>query len=94
MITNILTIADVRLFFKQLITEGVGFHPDDNFKDIINFRTQQPFYNSIEAEKRNILMDKCFQFCNKEGLDVYEVCLEITEKETGLGNLTPVPSTT
>jgi hypothetical protein len=35
MLSKIETIEDVKLFAKQILAEGVSFHPDDDFKDYI-----------------------------------------------------------
>lgn len=42
MINDIKTVEDVKLFAKQIIGEGVSFHPDDDFNDYVNFKTNEP----------------------------------------------------
>lgn len=37
-------------------------------------------------------MNECFEFCDKEGLDIYEIMLEVTLVETGLNKHIPLPS--
>jgi hypothetical protein len=76
MLTKIETIEDVKLFAKQLINEGVSFHPDDEFNDYVNFKTNEPSYTPVEAEVRNNLMTECFEKCNQAGVDIYEIMLE------------------
>lgn len=92
MIDKIQTLADVSAFAKQIISEGVSFHPDDNFNDYINFETREPCYSKAEAEKRNELMNECFEICEKEGVDIYDIMLEVTLVETGLDKFIPLPS--
>ena len=67
MITKIETADDVKAFAKQLIAEGVSFHPDDDFNDYVNFEENTPTYTKEEADVRNDLMNKCFEVCEKEG---------------------------
>lgn len=83
MITEILTIEDVKQFAKQLIAEGLSFHPDDDFNNYINFKTNERSYNIEEANLRNNLMNQCFEICENEGVDIYEVMLEVINFELG-----------
>lgn len=92
MITEILTIQDVKKFAKQLTAEGLSFHPDDDFNDYINFSTNEPSYNTEEADLRNELMNQCFEICENEGVDIYEIMLEVMNFELGLDNNTQSPS--
>lgn len=92
MINDIKTVEDVKLFAKQIIGEGVSFHPDDDFNDYVNFKTNEPCYTREEAEVRNDLMNKCFEVCEKEGVDIYEIMLEVSLIETGMDNFIPLPS--
>lgn len=92
MLTEIKTVKDVEAFAKQLINEGVSFHPDDDFNDYVFFKDNTQCYTSEEAEIRNNLMQQCFDVCEKEGADIYGVMLEITLKETGMDKYIPLPS--
>jgi hypothetical protein len=92
MIAAIQTIVDVKNFAKQIIEEGVSFHPDDDFNDYVSLKTNKTCYTTEEAEIRNNLMNECFNVCDKVGLDIYEVMLETTLKETGLNKFIPLPS--
>ncbi len=92
MINKIETTEDVKAFAKQLITEGVSFHPDDDFNDYINFEKGEPIYTREEADLRNDLMNKCFQVCEKAGKDIYDMMLKVSLKETGMDTLIPIPS--
>ena len=89
MITKIITIEDVKDFAKQLTAEGVSFHPDDDFKDYINFSTNEPIE---DAEFRNNLMNDCFEVCEKAGADIYEIMFEELLIESGLDKIIPLPS--
>ncbi len=92
MIKKITTTKDVEQFVKSLNAQGVSFHPDGDFSEIINLETGKPTYSSEEAEKRNLLMAQCFEICEKEGLDIYDISMEVTLKETGLDRFIPLPS--
>jgi hypothetical protein len=92
MITKIETSKDVKMFAKQLIEEGVSFHPDDDFNDYVNFKENKPCYSKEEADFRNELMNDCFKVCEKEGLDIYNIMLEVTLIETGMDKFIPLPS--
>ncbi|OXA93792.1 hypothetical protein [Flavobacterium hercynium] len=92
MITKILTIEDVKQFAKQLTAEGLSFHPDDDFNDYINFTTNTPSYTKEDAEVRNELMNECFEICEKEGVDIYEIMMEELLLESGLDKIIPLPS--
>jgi hypothetical protein len=92
MITKINTSEDVKAFAKQLIEEGVSFHPDDDFNDYVNFKEHKPTYTKEEAQKRNQLMDQCFEVCEKEGVDIYDIMLEVSLIETSMDKFIPLPS--
>ncbi len=92
MITKIETADDVKAFAKQLIAEGVSFHPDDDFNDYVNFKENKLCYTKEEADLRNDLMSNCFGICEKEGIDIYDVMLEVTLIETGMDKFIPLAS--
>lgn len=92
MITKIETADDVKEFAKQLIAEGVSFHTDDDFNDYVNFKKNTPAYTKEEADVRNNLMKKCFEVCEKESIDIYDVMLEVSLTETGMDKFIPLPS--
>lgn len=92
MIEKITTTKDVAAFAKQIIEEGVSFHPDDDFTDYVFFKEDKPCYTKEEAEIRNRLMDQCFEVCEREGVDIYSIMLEVTLIETGMDKFIPLPS--
>lgn len=77
MIQEIKTIGDVRTFFKQLLAEGLNFHPDTPFEDYINCETTHPTYTVVEADIKNQLMEQCFDVCEQVNIDIYEIANEI-----------------
>ena len=92
MITRIDSPQDVIAFAKQLVNEGVNFHPDEDFKNYINVETSEPTYTEKEAELRNILMTQCITTCEKNGIDVYDTMSEVVLVETGMSKFIQLPS--
>lgn len=80
MITEIKTISDVKAFATYLVqVENLSFHPDDDFKEYIT-SDMKPFYSEKEAELRNKLMNDCFNVCNEQNVEIYELLLPIIQK--------------
>jgi hypothetical protein len=77
---------------EQILDKGVSVHPDNDFKDYINFKSNKSYYTETEAEKRNKLMNDCFDVFEKEGAYIFEIMLEVTLIETGLDKVIPLPS--
>jgi len=92
MITRINNPEEVIAFAKQLVKEGVNFHPDEDFKNYINIETSEPTYTEKEAELRNNLMTQCIATCEKNGIDVYDIMSEVVLQQTGLNKFIPLPS--
>lgn len=92
MITKIKTTDDVKSFAKQIVAEGVSFHPDDDFNDYVYFRENRPCYTKDEANLRNALMEKCFAVCEKQGVDIYALMHEVLLIESGWDKYIPLPS--
>ncbi len=77
MIPEIKTIEHVKTFFEELLAEGLNFHPDDPFEDYINYETKEPTYTVEEAALRTHLLEQAFDVCEKEGQDIYGLCIDI-----------------
>ncbi|RZL20460.1 MAG: hypothetical protein EOO89_00020 [Pedobacter sp.] len=77
MITSITTIEDVQTLIKQLLSEGLNFHPDTPFEDYINRETGQPTYTKLEANTKETMLNQCFEMCNKLHYDIYDIATEI-----------------
>jgi len=92
MITQIQTSDDVKKFAKEIIADGVSFHPDDDFNDYVNFKEKKRCYSKEEAAVRNKLMNSCFEVCEKEGVDIYSIMLEVSLIGTGMDKFIPLPS--
>lgn len=92
MLKKIKTSADVAEFAKQLIHEGVSFHPDEDFTNYVSLETGEPTYSVEEATLRNRLMSECITVCEKGSTDIYSIMLEVTLLETGMDQFIPLPS--
>ena len=74
MIKELNTIEDVKLFAFQLVNEeDLSFHPDNDFSDYIDLKTQEALYSADEVIQLNQFMDKCFSICEQENVDIYEL---------------------
>lgn len=91
MIQEINTVEDVRTFARDLTKEGINFHPDDDFNEYINYETGKDTFSKEEADFRNILMDKCFEICEKENACIYEIMHTEFLLESGLNEIIPLP---
>ena len=92
MIAKIENVEDVITFSKELIDEGANFHPDDDFTTYVHVGTGLPSYTTEQAELRNDLMSQAFEVCEKEGVDIYDLTMEVYLKETGMDQFIPLPS--
>ena len=92
MIQEIKKLSDVGQFMQNLIEEGINAHPDELFENYINIKTDEPSFSASEALRRNLLMEKSFEVCEIEGVDIYSFMHEIFLKETGLDKFIPLPS--
>ena len=67
-------VEDVANFAKYLIhKEKLSVHPDDNFFEYTNYETSLPFYTKEEAKLRNKLMNQCFDVCEQNNIEIYEI---------------------
>lgn len=74
---NIRNIDGVKNFAKHLtFVENLNFHPDEDFCSYINIETKNPTYTQAEIDIRNSTITKCFEICEKEGVDIYEIMSE------------------
>ena len=68
------TIEDVRSFFRELTDKhSLNFHPDTPFEDF-------DILTKSEAKAFNKKMDKSFELCERENVDIYKIGLEILKK--------------
>lgn len=77
MIDKIENIEEVSTYFIELFNEGVCAHPDDDFRDYINYETKEASYSMEEAILRNMLMNQSFKVCDKHGVDIYDLIFKV-----------------
>jgi hypothetical protein len=76
------TPENVKSYFKTLVEElSLSFHPDDNFADYVINGTKKPLFTEEEAKKHNALMSKCFEVCEKNKVDIYQIGLNMLRKK-------------
>ena len=84
MIEIIKTEKDLRDMLAEVIGYlGWAFHPDDPMTDYVRRDTGEPSYTQEEAQRLDHLMDEAFDFCNQQGLDIYELSMEICKELHG-----------
>lgn len=75
--TKISTVKDVERLVKYIYNDlGVNFHPDDDFNDIIHQETGKKTFSKKDADKYNKLVSDCFDICEKNNVDFYEIALK------------------
>jgi hypothetical protein len=85
MIQTIKTEKDLRKMLTEVIGNlGWAFHPDDPMTDFVRMDTGEPFCSSEEAQRLDHLMDEAFDFCNQQGIDIYELSMELCEEQHGV----------
>lgn len=71
---HINSIDDVTAFASYLINDlGINMHPDNDFAEYICYETRERTFTEEEAAIGNRLMDECFEVCEKNGVDIYEL---------------------
>jgi hypothetical protein len=64
-------------FFGTLGNEGIAFHPDKDFDAYLVKETGAKRYTRTEVELRNLILKSCFDYCQVQGLDIYELYREV-----------------
>lgn len=84
MVQTIKTENDLREMLTEVISYlGWAFHPDDPMTDYVRRDTGEPSYTPEEAKRLDELMDEAFAFCEKQGIDIYELSMEICKQLHG-----------
>ena len=79
--SKIATIDDVKEFFHHLVCErNLNFHPDDRFEDYVSCGDGSNTFSQEECSVYNRLMDESFDVCEKNGVDIYAIGLELMQK--------------
>lgn len=78
------TVEDVKVFFQLLHNKyQVAFHPDDDFKDYVSIANDERTFTNEEADYLNKLMNVSFEICERNGVDIYLIGLEISHPDLG-----------
>lgn len=84
MVHTIKTKNDLQEMLTEVISYlGWAFHPDDPMTDYVRRDTGEPSYTPEEAKRLDELMDVASDFCEKEGIDIYELSMEISKELHG-----------
>ena len=79
--TRITSVDDVKEFFHHLVNErNLNFHPDDKFGDYVSCDDGSNTFSQEECSVYNRLMDESFDVCEKNGVDIYAIGLELMQK--------------
>lgn len=82
--SHIKSVEDVKTFFHHLVDERkVNFHPDDMFEDYVSCEGGINTFTLEECALYNRLMDESFKACDNNGVDIYEVGVEILRRSIG-----------
>ena len=84
-IKSVKNMENVLQLFQELKAEDVEFHPDENFNNYVNRRTDTPSYTKPEARLRNRLMREAFAVCAAAGVDIYAFGMRAIGRAAELG---------
>jgi hypothetical protein len=78
---KIKTAKDVRQYFSYLVNiRKLNFHPDTDFSEYVSTETGKPTFTDEEVRRFNDLMEDSFKVCELEGIDIYEIGLQVLKK--------------
>ncbi len=82
---KIFSSAEVHDFFYALMYElDLNFHPDTNFDDYIKGNSSDQLFSQEQCLILNGILGDCFEVCEKEGSDIYEIGLKIAQELMGI----------
>ncbi|MBN9299984.1 MAG: hypothetical protein J0I41_23485 [Filimonas sp.] len=83
------SIESMQQFFTDIIVNyDCSLSPDDSFKNIVDQNTNRVFTDE-GAEYLDEVMTQCFDYCEVNGLDLYEFASEIQVMEFKKRELLP-----
>lgn len=75
------TKEEIQEFFRVLQHEDISFHPDKKFECYLHNDTQKVRYNNAEVTLRRTMLDKAFDYCKENNIDIYNLyrmaCLQV-----------------
>ena len=73
-------IQDVEKSFEHIVFDlGINFHIDTPFSDYVNYSDNKAMMSKREAIRYEVMMSKAIEICNAEGVDEYELGLDILQ---------------
>jgi hypothetical protein len=79
-VQDLKTIQDVQKFFEHIVFDlGINFHIDTPFSDYVNYSDNEAMMSKSEAIRYEVMMSKAIDICNAEGVDEYELGLDILQ---------------
>lgn len=76
----IATVDDVKEFIRHLVNDRmVNFHPDDRFEDYSSCGDGSETLTQKECVVYDHLMEKCFEVCEENGVDIYAIGIELMQ---------------
>lgn len=74
-------VKDVEDFLQSLYDEyALVFHPDDPFDQYIN-KNGEVVFTKDESDYLDSVMERCFEVCEQNGTDIYEIMEPIQRAE-------------
>ena len=72
------SIDDIKYFFQDIhVLYPFEWHPDDDFHFFMKQDDETRAFTDEEAEYLNKTMVECFQYCDNNDLDVYEIAGQV-----------------
>jgi len=77
---DINTVQDVEKYFQYIVYDlGINFHVDTPFSDYVYNYNDKPCFSKKEALRLQIMMEKSYQVCDSENVDIYEIALNVLQ---------------
>lgn len=84
--SHITTVEEVKDFFRHIVFDlDINFHPDDDFKEYVNYETGERTMDDEQAEIYNRLMEEAFDVCDNDDM-VYEIGCDLLEERLQIMN--------
>lgn len=74
---DLVTVDDVRAWFRELRRARIIFHPEDSFADTITRDSWQPAFTPEDARRMDLAMGTVYAVCDEAGEDPCAVALEV-----------------
>lgn len=76
-VQDINTTQDVQRFFEYIVYDlGINFHIDTPFSEYVYNYNDKPCFSNREALRLQVMMEKSFEVCESQNVDIYEIALD------------------